>query len=218
MSNQVGKSIETIFISKIIRRVAGFTLLELMLALGIFAALAILTTVTLSSVLSTGEVTGLKSTHLAAMQRAQLFLRRDIEQLVPRPIRDEFDTQQPALKGNAAGAEFTRAGWRNPLPNKHIRSELQRVSYFMEEGKLIRRYWHVLDRAQDSEPVDTTMLADIDDFVLRYFDPLDKQWTNEWPPLDPDRQQDLPAVIEVTINSKPFGEIKRLMALVGANE
>lgn len=218
MSNFVSKDIETIFTSQLTRRTAGFTLLELLLALGIFAALAILTTVTLSSVLTTGEVTGLKSTHLAGMQRAQLFLRRDIEQVVPRPIRDEFNTQQAALTGNTSGVEFTRTGWRNPLPDKHIRSELQRVSYFMEEGKLIRRYWHVLDRAQDTEFVESTMLADIDDFVLRYFDPLDKQWLNDWPPLDPDRQQDLPAVMEITISSKPFGEIKRLMGLVSANE
>ena len=196
----------------------GFTLLELLLALGIFAALGVLTSITLSSVLKTDEVTEIKSVQLAAMQRAQLFLRRDIGQVVPRTIRDEFGTSQPALKGNAVGLEFTRAGWRNPIPEKNIRSELQRVSYFMEAGELIRRYWYVLDRSQDTQPVERSILTGVEDFSLRYFDASDKQWLDTWPPINEDRQYDLPAVIEIKVNTKPFGEIVRLVGLSGFNK
>lgn len=199
-------------------RVLGFTLLELMLALGIFAALGVLTSMTLSAVLKTDEITEIKSVQLAEMQRAQLFLRRDIGQVVPRTIRDEFGTSQPALKGNTVGLEFSRTGWRNPIPEKHIRSEMQRVSYFMEGGELIRRYWYVLDRSQDTEPVERSILTDVDDFSLRYFDASDKQWLDSWPPLNEERQNDLPAVIEIKVNTKPFGEIVRLVGLSGFNQ
>jgi len=193
----------------------GFTLLELLLALGIFAALGVLTSITLSSVLKTDEVTEIKSVHLAAMQRAQLFLRRDIGQVVPRSIRDEYGASQPALKGNSVGLEFTRAGWRNPIPEKNIRSELQRISYFMEGSELVRRYWYVLDRSQDTQPVERSILTEVDDFSLRYFDASDKQWLDAWPPINEDRKYDLPAVIEIKVNAKPFGEIVRLVGLSG---
>ncbi len=196
----------------------GFTLLELLLALGVFAILGVLATITLTSVLSSDKAADARSTQLAAMQRAQLFLRRDIEQIVPRPVRDELDALQPAVVGGVAGLEFTRAGWRNPLPDKHLRSELQRVSYAVEDAKLVRRYWHVLDRAQDSLSVESAVLSEVEDFTLRYFDPREKQWLNDWPPVDPDRQQDLPAVIELTVITKAFGEIRRLIGLVGFDE
>ena len=198
-------------------QVLGFTLIELLLALSIFAALGVLTSITLSSVLKTDEVTEIKSVHLAAMQRAQLFLRRDIGQVVSRPIRDEFGTSLPALKGNSAGIEFTRTGWRNPVPENNVRSELQRVSYFMEEGELVRRYWYVLDRSQDTQPVERSILKEVDNFSLRYFDASNKQWLEAWPPLDEDRKTDLPAVIEITVNTKPFDVIVRLVGLSGYN-
>ena len=193
----------------------GFTLIELMLALGIFALLGVLASTTLSSVLKTDEIAGKKSFQLAEMQRAQLFLGRDIGQIISRSIRDEFGSTQPALKGNAEGLEFTRTGWRNTLPDQNPRSELQSVAYFLENGQLIRRYWHVLDRAQDSLPVDRTILEDVDQFAFRYFDSLDKQWLEGWPPLDENRKSDLPAVIEISLDTKSYGEIVRLIGLTG---
>lgn len=196
----------------------GFTLIELLLALGIFALLGILASTTLSSVLKTDEITGKKSIKLAEMQRAQLFLGRDIGQIISRPVRDEFGSTQAALKGNAEGIEFTRAGWRNPLPEQNPRSELQRVAYFLENGQLVRRYWHVLDRAQDSLPVDRIIMEDVELFSFRYFDTLNKQWLDGWPPLDESRKDDLPAVIEIKIDTQGYGEIVRLIGLTGFND
>jgi len=50
-------------------------------------------------------------------------------------------------------------GWRNPLGLP--RSEVQRVGYFIEEENLVRAYWPVLDRAQDTEPLFQTLLEDV---------------------------------------------------------
>ena len=78
-------------------------------------------------------------------------MQRDIEQVVPRTVRDEYgDAQSPLVGGE--DLQLTRAGWRNPGGRQ--RSTLQRVGYALEEQQLVRYCWSVLDRAQDSEPLE----------------------------------------------------------------
>ena len=71
-------------------RQRGFTLLELLVALAIFALVSVMAYGGLASVLdqqfATDEIAG----QLARLQKTYLLLQRDFEQLVPRPVRDEY--------------------------------------------------------------------------------------------------------------------------------
>lgn len=208
----------------------GFTLLELMLAMAIFAIIAIGSYMMLSSFIKAKERTQEHSVRLAQLQRAMLIIERDFEQVSPRPIRDEVDELAPAMMGGSNGSvEFTRSGWNNPTGAP--RSELQRVRYDFEEGKLWRSSWLVLDRAPDSKPQRIAVLSNIKEFGIRYY-PMEKPQNapqgappvigepiESWPPPNADEistqhHADLPKMVDININFEDFGDIHRQFVMV----
>ncbi|MBD3647131.1 MAG: type II secretion system minor pseudopilin GspJ, partial [Pseudomonadales bacterium] len=128
----------------------------------------------------------------------------------PRPVRDEYGEPLPALMVGSGRylAEFTRTGWSNPLGRP--RSELQRVAYDVVDGELIRYFWFVLDRAEDSRPIPQTIFEEVEDFRL-YLVSEEGDRTDVWPALDAERP--LPAAVEMVISFKDRGELRRLVPL-----
>lgn len=195
-----------------VRRQTGFTLLELLVALSIFALLAAMAYGGLNTVLKTRKATDTQAERLARLQQTFFWLERDIVQAIDRPIRDEYGDPQPALRGVTLGdlrLELTRNGWRNPVGR--VRSHLQRVAWGLKDERLMRYYWNVLDRAQDSKPLSTEMLDGVQRLELRFMDAAGK-WGEVWPavsrrggPGDP-----LPRAVEVTLESEREGRITRL--------
>lgn len=165
----------------------GFTLLEVLIAVAITALIGVGATQLLANIIDSRRATEIRSEQLASLQRFDMTLSRDIEQFIPRTIRDEFGETQPALVLNGARfmLEFTRAGWRNIPMATSPRTELQRVAYKLEDihsdackiarqrldswgielGKnqcLVRYFWPVLDRANRSEPIAQMLLEQVD--------------------------------------------------------
>jgi general secretion pathway protein J len=194
----------------------GFTLLELLVALAIFGLLAAMSYSGLQAVLEQQSYTEQAADRLGELQKMYLIMQRDIEQIVPRTVRDEFgDAQQPLVGGDAL--QLTRGGWRNPAGRQ--RSTLQRVGYAYDDEQLVRYTWSVLDRAQDSEPLQQPLIEDIENMLLRYLDGND-EWQEQWPDavagIDADPADTLPALpkaIEVTIEHKTFGTLVWLFQL-----
>ena len=198
----------------------GFTLLELLVAMSIFALLAAMSYGGLQAVLNQQWHTEQAAERLADLQKMYLVMQRDIEQIVPRLVRDEFgDSQQPLIGGDTL--QMTRGGWRNPAGRQ--RSTLQRVGYAYEEQQLVRYTWSVLDRAQDSEPLKQPLSEDVESLQLRYLDHNDV-WTERWPgdssgPVDEEvtvgllSLPDLPQAVEVTIEHKTYGTLVWLFQL-----
>jgi general secretion pathway protein J len=193
----------------------GFTLLELLVALAIFSVVAVLAYGGLGTVLEQQRLTEESAERLGVLQKTYLIIQRDMEQAVPRPVRDEFGDQQSLLIGGASGLELTRGGWPNPLG--HPRSSLQRVGYSLEDQQLVRHSWLVLDRAQDSTPLHQTLARDISRFELRYLDGQNS-WQEQWPADDTAAAPqtpllELPRAVEVTIEHDYFGEIRWLFRM-----
>jgi len=200
-------------------RQQGFTLLELLIALVIFSLLSVMAYQSLRDILQASEMADQRLQQLAELQKTVLFLSRDIQQLVNRPIRDGLGDPQPALVGqqmaNPYQLEFTRAGWANPLGQ--TRSQLQRVAYSVAEGKLTRWHWRVLDRAQDSQPVETEMLQGVDDMTLEFIVDDSDEPLSEWPGFDPqtgEPRSGLPKAIRITLEIKGWGTLWRLYPVV----
>jgi len=196
---------------------AGFTLLELLVALGIFALLAAMAYSGLNSVMTARQVTTQHAERLSQLQMAFLWLGRDIEQAIDRPIRNEYAEVRPAMLGVETGRyqlELTRTGWRNPAGR--ARSNLQRVAYGLRDGNLLRVYWNVLDRAQDSKPLESVLLEGVDKLELRFLN--DKNaWQNSWPSsqLGGVASATPPRAVEVTLETKAEGRITRLFRVPG---
>lgn len=192
----------------------GFTLLELLVALAIFAVIATLAYSGLNTVLMTRSQIERHANQLTQLQITFARLGRDIEQFVPRPIRNEYGDLQPALQGTVTTLELTCTGWRNP--GQQPRSSLQRVAYHLADNTLWRTYWSVLDRAQDTQPLRTALLKDLSEIRLRFMDEV-QQWHDEWPPpLSPAegiKPLSLKAV-EVVFVIKEWGTLTRLFQVV----
>src|ERR1700684_214356 len=75
---------------------------------------------------------------------------------------------------------FTRGGWTNPVGIQ--RSELQRVSYTLENGVLMRQYYPVLDATEAAVPVKRALIDRVKNFSLRFMD-AGHNWQNGWPPI-----------------------------------
>lgn len=190
----------------------GFTLLELLVAVAILAVIGIASYRLLDSTITTRDTAARHDATLLALQKAMQIMQRDIEQATARPVRDEFGDTRPALYMPQENVlELTRLGWRNPLGEP--RAELIRVRYVVEEGRLRRYYWNVLDRAQDSQAQFVTLLDKVDDFHISVLSPQGS-WTSTWPSLDRDRADPaslpMPRAVDISFAVPPFGELRRL--------
>ena len=141
------------------RRPSGFTLMEVLVALAVFAVIGVLATQILRQMTDFGG---------HAAERGGLLT--DVEQLAHRPVRDVFGDagSAVAMGGGERLLEFTRLGWRNPLGEQ--RSDLQRVAYAWDGNELHRLFWRVLDRAPGSEPSRQLLLSGVSDVAFTALD------------------------------------------------
>ncbi len=194
-------------------RQRGFTLLELLVALGIFSIMSIMAYGGLSSVIKTREQVTVSMQRLADLQRSVHRIQSDLESTQQRPIRDEFGDMRAALlwDNTQNGLEFTRGGWRNPLYLP--RSSLERVAYFLEEDRLMRRSWRVLDRPQNAAYVDTALLDNVENLTMRFLHG-DDEWETEWPPANVIvSNPPLPKAVEINIETKDWDTIRLLLRI-----
>lgn len=188
----------------------GFTLMEILVALGIFAIIGVIASQLLRQTIDVSDVLYNRGDRLVELQRAFNVLSRDLEQVIIRSVRDEYgDHIEALLIDTHGGFQFTRMGWSNLL-NKP-RSNLQRVEYLFVDDILIRRYWPVLDRADTTEPIDQELLTDIYELEFALIDSSGIEHV-AWPPLGEslDGSPQEAVAFQLNMNVAPFGEISRM--------
>ncbi|WP_449471708.1 type II secretion system minor pseudopilin GspJ [Sphingobium chungangianum] len=175
---------------------AGFTLIELLVALMIFAMLAAAGVLLLGNSVSAQAQVKARLDDMAAVQRAGGALAADLGQAVPRISRTEAGTLAPAFWSHREGEavpvmQFVRGGWDNlgDLP----RPSLQKVEYWVRQGRLERRTYAQVDGAAGDDPA--TLLDHVDDVALRFRDEQG-EWRGEWIPTQPDL---MPRAVEMTV-------------------
>jgi len=189
-------------------RTSGFTLLELLVSLSIFALIGVMAYGGLQTVMTQQNSTAESSQRLADLQKAYRIMRRDLEQIVVRKIRNEYgDTIDELVGGRGfTGVEFSRAG--HPNPAGFLRSDLQRVAYVPDQDVLLRQTWRVLDRAQDSSPDEQVLVEGISNFSMRFLD-ASNEWLETWPPAlgSSAATGGLPRAVEVELELDSMGII-----------
>ena len=197
------------------KKVRAFTLIEVLVSLAIFAILATLAYGALSQTLAAADMLNGRMDRLQAIQRTMRLLSEDLQQLSPRPIRDELgDGIGPALDTDFQSGfalELTHGGWSNPIVLP--RGTLQRSAYRIEEDELIRYHWMVLDRTLANEPVSVTLLDGVDSILFRFLQ-ANGEWTEQWPPSN--RPGVLgsrlrPRAVEIILTLADEGELSRLI-------
>lgn len=251
---------------------AGFTLIEILVALLILAIMAALGYSTYRAARISAERTQESLKRSREIEFGMRIMVQDIAQAVPRPVRDMLgQSRLPAMHGTPGGGtvtatssslgastssssglgaasssstaspgltfnssssfgsgtdqnaisllEFTRSGWSNTAGGQ--RSTLQRVSYALVGDVLRRSYQVNLDIVLGNKPVVQDLLTGVKGVQLRYLDG-NQSWQNIWPePATvvgaPDTLdlQSRPAAVELIIQFKDWGAVRRLIEVSG---
>lgn len=189
---------------------AGFSLVELLVALTLFAMIAGSGVVLLGFAADSGIAAKARQAETASLRRWDLLLSADLAQAAPRLTRDPAGISRPAFVGGDGSGEialaFVRGGWSNP--DARPRASLQRVEYALVGDRIERRTAPMLDGAATGTP--TVMLTGVRSFRLRY---LSRDgWRDRWDPLRPEA---LPPVVETVVDLDGIGRLRELF-VVGA--
>ncbi len=185
----------------------GFTLLEMLVAVAIFAVMAGIAYSSLNQTVKIGNQVSEAGRRLSELQFALTYFNRDWMQVSPRKIRNQYgDTEnQVVLADNSIS--FTRSGWGNLL--QHKRSELQRVQYQLVGKKLLRRHWRSLDQGIGEEPLSTVILSAVESFEIQFID-AEERPISTWPD-EVTRGLGEPIALIMIRNLDDFGEIRRIL-------
>lgn len=187
----------------------GFTLIEALLALAIFAVIAVLA-YRATSALTDGEAR-LSSEAQRWRTLEALFTRfeADIRQAVPRSVRAGSGREAAwlgAVAGNQSALVFTRAGAEfsvEPAPAG------QRVGYRLREGTIELAYWRELDHAESALPIVYPLVADVAVFQLEYLT-RNGAWRDRWPLLG---EADIPRAVRLSLTLADGTRIDRWFTL-----
>jgi general secretion pathway protein J len=151
---------------------AGFTLVEVLIVIGIFAVISMVSYTSLSQYINVSEKLEQNSLQIQRLQKAFTLLERDLRYMVNRPVRDEYGDAEDAFL-----IEYV-----NGLPGEQLRfttvhpdyalpglGQLQRVAWRIDNNELFRDSWPKLDRASESEPNSLKVLENVDSFDIEQF-------------------------------------------------
>lgn len=187
-------------------REAGFTLVEMLIALLIFGMIAAAGVGLLRFSVDAQGATRVRLEALASQRRVEALITSDAAQAVPRITRNPAGDPVQAFEGGPDGFTLVRAGL-DPLEDM-TRPSLRKVAYTVEGGRLTRRTWPMLDGADPEPPA--TMIDRVASVTLRYR--ARDGWRDEWDPIRPDL---LPRAIEMIVRPAR-GPAMRYLFLVGA--
>jgi len=193
----------------------GFTLLEVMVALGILAFVIIATHQILETTTRAKDASDEKIAELNGLQTTFRLMDQDFSQMTKRAVRNESgDVQQQyllagryVLESQYDGIAFVRDGWINPI-NLLPRSELQAVGYRVIDDNLERVYRVYVDQLDNMEPRVQRVLENIEELKFEFLDDKN-EWQEQW------EIKALPKAVAVTLQQIKAEPIRRVFLVPG---
>lgn len=193
----------------------GFTLLEILIALTIFAVLATITSSSLYYAFTTRTKVNLQADRLNEIQLAVSIIQQDASQIVDRAIRGNEMRLFAALIGLPEYMEFTRDGILNPK-SMDKRSTLKRVAFACQDGALVHRTWDSLDPVDHNHYQDRVLISQLKECHFSYLD-KNLQSLTEW------REQQaangnqkaalFPKALQINLTLKDWGQMNLLFII-----
>lgn len=199
------------------QRDAGFTLVEVLVSLFIFALISAGTMTALTQSLQGKDQLAASMEDLNQLNAARAILRADMTALSLRAGRDELGGINPYVLTTDGEAllTFTRRGRENPS-GLEKRGDLERVEYHFEDGALIRRSYAHENPAQAAASFDRVLLDELQDVklyaVIYQFNALAKIEGVRLQPSATDALKPNAMMIEVT---DQYGEVTEHLFEIG---
>ncbi|OBU16030.1 type II secretion system protein GspJ [Photobacterium aquimaris] len=195
------------------RQQQGFTLLEVLVAIAVFAMLSLSANQVITNVMRSDAQSKDHNQRLQAIQRTMIMMDNDFRQIVARKFR--VDAEKPTdkilqageylLDSSSEGITFVRGGWQNPQ-SMFPRGDITRVGYRIIDDNLERVWFRYPDTVVGAKPLVRVLLTGVSDLKFEFY--YDKQWHKKWNKAD-----SLPAGIKVIMTLKKLGEIERIYLL-----
>jgi general secretion pathway protein J len=187
----------------------GFTLIEVLVAVAIFALAAGLALGGMNAITRGRAQLDAELQRLAALQFAIGLLERDLRGVALRPIRAGFGPPRAALEGRTDFLELSRYGAVGALAQSQ--PDIARIGYQLDGDRLLRLRYPVLDRSPSTVPAIEPLLDRIERIEWRYLGPRGTPMLDRWPP--PRGAAELPRAIELRLQLADLGEIRRVFEL-----
>lgn len=181
----------------------AFTLIEILVALMIFAIVGVLAAKSLHAMIRTHHILQKKDQQLLQLQITMNRMRRDMTQIIDRPIVDADGNSEAAFVVSQDNEiVFTRTGVQNS-------SHMQRIGYVLDKNKLIRLTWNVLDQPPHLKPEKQVLLNHVQSLQWQFL--TDKnQLVSSWPPT---HASSLPKAIEMVMQIQNRGVIQGIFPI-----
>ncbi len=151
-----------------ISRQSGFTLIEILVAMSIFAVIAAMSYTTMSTYVDHRERLAEHYTKLQNLQRLFILIERDLRFVISRPVRNESgDEEEAILVGK--GGELIRLTLALPDVQSPTGTTLARVAWRLDGDELTRVVWEVLDRDSGSESSEKIIETGVEEVELQYY-------------------------------------------------
>lgn len=201
-------------------RERGFTLLEMLIAMAVFAIMSVVAYGGLRAVLTADQVTQVHAQRLADLQVTLSVLERDLAQVVPIAVRDEFGDRLPSLRLRAGGdaklLELVRAGAGGD-------QRLRRTAWLITDRGLERQLWPGVDIV-DADSARVQLFGDLvaedellgteSGFALVVRTQAGLERIDTWPAVDADPvAAKLPLAVEIVLDLPGYGIIRRMMTV-----
>ena len=193
----------------------GFTLVELLVAMAIFALISGFAYRSLNAMLESREALQAESRKWRDVAVFVGRVERDLDSVLPRvglassgaPIMPVSSTLDVLTDPN--GLAVTRAG--SPL-QENVLAAPQRVGYRLKDGTIERLTWPSVDAPPRSDPAAVRVLAGVSSLAFRFLDAKGGEWRTTWG-LPGSAEKNAPAAVEMTFTLASGETIVRLMDL-----
>ncbi len=187
----------------------GFTLIEMVIAVSIFALMSAMAYSGLNHTIKIGSQVSEANQRLSELQFGLAYFARDWMQVSPRKIRNQYGDEENNIVLEDNSITFTRSGWSNILQIK--RSELQRVQYLLIDNNLVRRHWRSLDQGIAEQPLATILIHNVESLAINFIDPSERE-IPDWP-NGSSESADGPIALKIDIELARMGQIRRILEI-----
>lgn len=193
------------------RAQVGFTLIEILVAVLIFAILSLLMTEGLGRMISFNEATVQRAATLRELQLTFLILTRDLEQAVNRKSVNASGQKEAAFIGTPEMLTFTHGGQASVLLNG-AESQLQRVSYSASGTHFVRGSVAALDVTSKTPLATRSLSANMEEIRFQYYSRKNKRFYDNWPLKDAEKEA-LPSAIRMYVTISYLGKMSQLYVI-----
>lgn len=208
---------------------AGFSLVEVLVAVLIFAMTGAVGLALLTAALDSRDMLSARQDDITRLDTARMLLRDDLGQLAMRPTRgDDGQASATILAGSADGVlvwggsaddeltvlALTRRGWPNP-GGLRPRGSLQRVEYVLTADGLVRRVTPYPDSRAETPVMDRLIVPGAETVTIEFLH--GRQWLSRGIVSLASNAPPAPRAVRLRYVLPRLGDVEHVVLIGGAS-